>query len=69
MVEYEPYEVLLVEDIADELRTSTKTVYRMLGSGTLPGFKMGGCWRMYRSTLNEYLANAHKAPSGRKRAS
>ena len=39
-------EIYTPEEVADRWRTSTDTVYRMLASGKLKGFKVGKGWRI-----------------------
>lgn len=46
-----------VNEIADELGLSTRTVYRMLEAGLLKGIKTGRVWRVSRNDLNDYLAD------------
>jgi excisionase family DNA binding protein len=44
-----------VTDLASILGVSTDTVYRMVRSGDLPGFKLGGVWRFFPSTVKAHL--------------
>lgn len=47
--------VLTVEQAAQQLQVSTKTVYEWLRSGKLPGRKIGKMWRMSEEALVELL--------------
>ncbi len=57
-----PY--LVPAEAADLLGLSLRTVMRHLASGTIPGKKLGGRWRIRRVDLDAALA----APPPRRRA-
>jgi excisionase family DNA binding protein len=38
------------------LRVSRSTIYRLMGSGRLTGYKVGSSWRFYRSDLSACLS-------------
>ena len=40
-----PEEYMTLKDVAELLKLSEKTTYRLAQSGRLPGFKAGGQWR------------------------
>lgn len=42
-------------EIARILGVSTDTVYRMVRSGDVPGFKVGGVWRFFPSKVTAHL--------------
>jgi excisionase family DNA binding protein len=47
--------VLTLEEVADYLRLSRKTVYRMARSGGLPAFKAANHWRVRRADLEGWI--------------
>jgi excisionase family DNA binding protein len=47
--------VLRVEEVANYLRLSRKTVYRMARSGKLPAFKASSHWRVQRADLEAWI--------------
>ena len=49
-------EVLTLEEVANYLRLSTKTAYRMARSGELPVFKAGNHWRVRRAELEGWIS-------------
>lgn len=49
-------EVMSVRDLADYLRISVHTVYRLAEQGKLPGRKVGKHWRFHRDVIVEWLA-------------
>jgi excisionase family DNA binding protein len=56
-----PKRFLLLDDVAAELSTTKSQVYAMVRSGELPAIKVGGRgqWRIERSKLEDYIANAY----------
>lgn len=50
------YEVMSVRELADFLRISVHTAYRLAEQGKLPGRKVGKHWRFHRDVIIEWLA-------------
>jgi nitrogen PTS system EIIA component len=48
-------DVLTLKQLAEHLQLSERTIYRLLGRGQLPGFKVGGHWRFRRSVVDYWL--------------
>lgn len=48
--------LLTVDEVADELRTSSTTIRRYLRAGKLPGFRLDQSWRISRAALDAFLA-------------
>ena len=59
--QFEPDRLLLVPEMAAEMRADEKTVYRRIQAGKLHAFKEGGRWVIWRSVLLAYL---HKGNLG-----
>jgi excisionase family DNA binding protein len=55
MLLLEDSKVLTPVEVANRLRVSRDTVMRQLNSGELPGYKIGGQWRVRESDFVEYL--------------
>jgi excisionase family DNA binding protein len=51
--------VLTISEVAEVLRMHSTTIYRMVNRGVLPGFKIGGAWRINRATLDLWLSAEH----------
>jgi excisionase family DNA binding protein len=47
--------VLTVSEVAEILRVHSTTIYRLVKRGDLPGFKLGGNWRINRASLDLWL--------------
>jgi excisionase family DNA binding protein len=45
---------LTVEEVATELRLSVATVKRMLRAHRMPGYKLGGEWRIDKAEYEEW---------------
>lgn len=52
---------LTMQEVADELATSSSQIYHMVRSGELPAIKIGGRgqWRIEREKLEEYIAQKY----------
>lgn len=57
--------LLTVQEVAERLRLSTRTVRLWLQTGRLKGLRVGGRWRVRDSDLMEFLREAEEA--GKKR--
>lgn len=49
---------LTVAEVADVMRVSRMTVYRLLHSGELPGVRVGRSFRVPQAALDGYLASS-----------
>lgn len=47
-------EYLTVPEVAELLKLSEKTVYRLAQRAELPGFKAGGSWRFRRQDIDAW---------------
>lgn len=47
--------MLTAEEVAEILRVSTMTVYRLIRSGELPAVRVGRSYRVREADLDEYL--------------
>lgn len=48
-------QLLTAAEVADQLRVSTMTVYRLIRSGELPAVRVGRNYRVRASALQAYL--------------
>jgi excisionase family DNA binding protein len=51
--------VLTISEVAEILRMHPTTIYRLVKRGELPGFKIGGNWRINRASLDLWLLAEH----------
>jgi len=54
--------LLSVEELAEYLQLSTKTVYRMLRRGQVPCYRVGNQWRFRKETIDAWLENEQQQP-------
>ena len=53
---------LTIEEVAQWLDVNPKTVYRLLQRKEIPGFKVGGQWRVNQDMLKEWM---HRSVHGK----
>lgn len=62
------HEIMTIEEVAEYLRVSERTVYDWAQKGQLPGGKLGTTWRFKRADIenwvNRQLGNSTPKPSG-----
>ncbi len=51
------------DEVAQRLAVHRRTVSRLLDSGELVGYRVGGQWRVDRADLEEYLRRVRNVPS------
>ena len=49
---------LTVAEVAEVMRVSKMTVYRLVHAGTLPAVRVGRSYRVPRSAIDDYLRDA-----------
>ena len=49
-------EVLTIDDVAEVLRVSTSTAYRLCRDAEFPAFRVGGQIRVMRKDLHDWIA-------------
>lgn len=59
--------LLTVKDVADALKVSQCTIYRLLKERQLPAFRIGGDWRFNREDLARWIrqSETHSLASSR----
>lgn len=50
---------LTVAEVADVMRVSKMTVYRLVHSGEMPAVRVGRSFRVPQAALDMYLASSH----------
>jgi excisionase family DNA binding protein len=64
--EKNPEEMLNADDAGKILGVSGKTMVRMMKSGDIPGYRIGGVWKFKRGEIEQYRDNARYRPGGSK---
>jgi excisionase family DNA binding protein len=56
-----PSTILTVRELADYLRVHPITVYRLLRTKQIPGFRVGSEWRFDMSTIDRWRSGEERA--------
>jgi excisionase family DNA binding protein len=50
-----PEDILTIKEVADYLKLTERTLYRLAQEGKIPAFKVGGSWRFRRDDLDHWI--------------
>ena len=59
----QPESVLTIDDLADYLKVSKSTLYKLAQSGKVPGQKVGKHWRFRKETIDQWLDKSNVLPT------
>ena len=48
-------EILTIRQVADYLKVTERTIYRLAGAKKIPAFKVGGTWRFSRADIDNWI--------------
>jgi len=48
-------EILTIKQVADYLKVTERTIYRLAGAKRIPAFKVGGTWRFSRADIEAWI--------------
>lgn len=54
-------EIMTIREVAEFLKLTEKTAYRLVSEDKLPGFKVGGSWRFRKSEIDQWIKQQRKA--------
>ena len=57
-------EIMTIREVADYLKVTERTIYRLLSARTLPAFKVGGSWRFRRKDIDSWIASQSEGGAG-----
>jgi len=57
-------DILTIKEVADYLKVTERTLYRLAQEGKLPAFKVGGSWRFRREDLDRWIEEQTNAAEG-----
>jgi len=49
-------EILTIREVADYLKVTERTIYRLAGAKKIPAFKVGGTWRFRKADIDSWIA-------------
>jgi excisionase family DNA binding protein len=47
--------ILTIKDVADYLKVTERTIYRLAAAKQIPAFKVGGSWRFAQTDIDEWI--------------
>jgi len=60
--------VLTVAEVAEQLRISDESVYRLVRTGRLHSVRIGGLWRIPQESLDRFLVEAEGKSKGEEKS-
>ena len=53
-------EILTLKQVAEFLKVTERTIYRLAAAKKIPAFKVGGTWRFSRAELDQWIQRQQK---------
>jgi len=63
----EEHDIMTLSEVSEYLRVSPTTVYRLVNTGILPGFKLGKDWRFNKAQIRQFVKQETERQQQRKR--
>ena len=57
--------ILTIKEVADYLKVTERTIYRLAAAKQIPAFKVGGSWRFSRADIDSWIKHQSTAPGAR----
>jgi excisionase family DNA binding protein len=48
-------QIMTIGEVADYLKVTERTIYRLAGAKQIPAFKVGGSWRFSRTDIDGWI--------------
>jgi len=55
--------ILTIKEIAEYLKVTERTIYRLAAAKQMPAFKIGGSWRFSRQDIDGWIKQQSQQPS------
>jgi len=55
-------EVLTIKEVAEYLKVTERTIYRLAAAKRIPAFKVGGTWRFRTADIDSWIAAQSEKP-------
>ena len=49
-------EILTIQELSDYLKVPVSTLYKLVGEGAIPSFKVGKHWRFQKDAIDRWIA-------------
>ena len=56
--------IMTIGEVADYLKVTERTIYRLAGAKQIPAFKVGGSWRFSRADIDRWIQQQSLTESG-----
>ena len=57
-------DILMIKDVAEYLKVTERTIYRLAAAKRIPAFKAGGSWRFSRADIDRWIQQQSSAVLG-----
>jgi excisionase family DNA binding protein len=57
-------EIFTIKDVAEYLKVTERTIYRLAASKRIPAFKVGGTWRFRMADIDDWIAKQSQKVEG-----
>ncbi len=47
--------IMTIGEVADYLKVTERTIYRLAGAKQIPAFKVGGSWRFSKADIDDWI--------------
>jgi len=58
-------DILTIKQVADYLKVTERTIYRLAAGKQIPAFKVGGSWRFRKADIDSWIAAQSQDAEGR----
>ena len=48
-------DILMIKDVAEYLKVTERTIYRLAAAKKIPAFKVGGSWRFSKADIEAWI--------------
>jgi excisionase family DNA binding protein len=55
-------DILIIKDVAEYLKVTDRTIYRLAAAKKIPAFKVGGSWRFSKNDIDRWIEAQTAAP-------
>jgi excisionase family DNA binding protein len=56
--------IMTIGEVADYLKVTERTIYRLAGAKQIPAFKVGGSWRFSKADIEAWIKKQSTQPGG-----
>lgn len=56
-------DILMIKEVAEYLKVTERTIYRLAAAKKIPAFKVGGSWRFSLTDIDSWIRKQSRAPA------